>query len=277
MIGALKNEYPVQRLCEVLDCPRSSYYYEAAVDEEREERAAIEQVLARYPYYGYRRVQAQLKRQGMDLGERTVRRMLKQLSGSRSVGQVRLQTTDSQHSHPRYPNRIKGLKVTQPDQLWVGDITYLRIGQRFFYFAFILDVFTRSVRGWHLSRSLSQDLTFTAAQQALAKAVPFLFHSDQGSQYAAWMHTQLLENLGVKISMSDKGRPTQNGIAERFVRTLKEEHVDYSDYQDYHDAYRQLKHWLEVEYMQERIHSALGYATPTEFEATALATHKALL
>jgi transposase InsO family protein len=277
MIAGLKDEYPVQRLCEVLDCPRSTYYYPQQVDEKREVVAAVEQILARYPYYGYRRLQAQLKRQGMDIGERLVRRVLKQLGGSRSVGQVRLQTTDSQHSHPRYPNRIKGLKVTQPDQLWVGDITYLRIGQRFFYLAFILDVFSRSVRGWHLSRNLSQDLTLTAAQQALAKAVPLLFHSDQGSQYAAWMHTQLLESVGVKISMSDKGRPTQNGIAERFVRTLKEEHVDYSDYQDYDDAYRQLKQWLEVEYMKERIHSALGYATPTEFEALALATHKSLL
>ncbi len=277
MIGQLKDEYPVQRLCEVLDCPRSTYYYPPQESTEIEIVAAMEQILARYPYYGYRRLQAQLRREGMDLGERVVRRVLKQLGGSRSLGQMRLQTTDSQHSHPRYPNRIKGLKVTQPDQLWVGDITYLRIGQRFFYLAFILDVFSRSVRGWHLSRSLSQDLTLTAAQQALAKAIPFLFHSDQGSQYAAWMHTQLLESMGVKISMSDTGRPTQNGIAERFVRTLKEAHVDYSDYQDYDDAYRQLKHWLEVEYMHERIHSALGYATPTEFEATALATSTSLL
>ncbi len=112
---------------------------------------------------------------------------------------------------------------------------------------------------------------------ALAKATPFIFHSDQGSQYATWQHTERLLGLGVKISMSDKASPTQNGLVERFMRTVKEAHVDYSEYRDFEDAQKQLKHWLEVVYMTERIHEALDYVTPAEFEAVALATRYTLL
>jgi putative transposase len=152
----------------------------------------------------------------------------------------------------------------------VADITYLRLGKRFIYLAVVLDAYTRSVRGWARGRSLEQSLTMEALEMALHKAPPFIFHSDQGSQYAAWLHTERLLTAGVKISMSDKASPTQNGLVERFLRTFKEEHVDYSDYTDFDDAYRQVQHWLEVEYMTERIHSALDYLTPVEFEALAL-------
>ena len=107
---------------------------------------------------------------------------------------------------------------------------------------------------------------------ALAKAKPLIFHSDQGSQYSAWLHTDMLDAAQVRISMSDRGKPMQNGIAERFMRTLKEEHVDYADYTDFPDALRQIAHWLAVEYNTQRIHSALHYATPAEFETAALAS-----
>ena len=134
----------------------------------------------------------------------------------------------------------------------------------------ILDAYSRAVRGGALSRSLSQDLTLSALRRALTKATPFSFHSDQGSQYAAWLHTDLWQEAHVRISMSDKGKPTQNGIAERFMRTLKEAHVDYADYADFPDAMRPITDWLEVEYNTQRIHSALDYATPAEFEIAAL-------
>jgi putative transposase len=131
----------------------------------------------------------------------------------------------------------------------------------------ILDAYSRAIRGWCLSRSLCQDITLSALKMALSKGKPHIFRSDQGSQYAAWLHTDMLLQADIRISMSDKGEPSQNGIAERFMRTLKEEHVDYSEYRDFDDAYRQIAHWLEVEYMVERIHSALGYRTPAEVEA----------
>jgi transposase InsO family protein len=228
--------------------------------------SAIEQVLMRHPWFGYRRVVAQLQRDGTQVGETVVRRLLKILGHSRSVGQVRVQTTDSKHLYTRYTNLIRGLKVKAPNQVWMADITYIRLGIRFIYLAVILDAYSRAVRGWAVSRSLSQDLTLDALKMALSKGTPLLFHSDQGSQYSAWLHTDRLEAAGVRISMSDKGKPMQNGIAERFMRTLKEEHVDYADYSDFPDAMRQIADWLEVVYNTQRIHSALDYATPAEFE-----------
>jgi transposase InsO family protein len=273
----LKESYAVRDLCQWLDCPRSSYYTQPKDRDETRLQESIEQMLLRFPFYGYRKLHKALLRQGIVVGEQRVRRLLRLLGGSRAVGKVRVQTTDSHHPHPRYSNRMKGLTVTRPDQVWVADITYIRLGRRFIYLAVILDAYTRVVRGWALSRSLEQQLTLDALEMALAKGTPFIFHSDQGSQYAAWQHTERLLGLGVKISMSDKASPTQNGLVERFMRTVKEEHVDYSEYRDFEDAYQQLKHWLEVVYMTERIHEALEYVTPAEFEAVALATRYTLL
>jgi len=130
-----------------------------------------------------------------------------------------------------------------------------------------MDVFTRAIRGWHLDRSLDQNLTLTALQKALQSHCPEIHHSDQGWQYAATDYTDLLKQHNIQISMAKVGEPTQNGYAERLVRTLKEEEVDLSDYQDYHDAYRQIGRFLEDVYMRKRVHSSLNYLTPAEFEA----------
>lgn len=227
-------------LCIWLNCPRSSYYAPSLEADESDLMQAMEQILLRFPFYGYRKLHQALLRQGIVVGQHRVRRLLRQLGVTRSVGKVRVQTTDSRHPHPRYPNRIKGLKLTRPDQVWVADITYIRLGRRFIYLAVILDAFTRAVRGWALSRSLEQQLTLDALDMALAKGTPFI--SDQGSQYAAWQHTERLLGLGVNLSMSDTASPTQNGLVERFMRTVKEEHVDYTEYRDFEDAEKQLQH-----------------------------------
>jgi transposase InsO family protein len=277
MIDQLKPDYPVAQLCHVLGCPRSSYYDRPQPRDEQTLVSAIERILMKWPFYGYRRLVAQLRREGVTVGERVVRRILRELGISHSVGKVRVRTTDSNHAHRRYPNRIKELTITRPDQVWVADITYIRLGTRFIYLAVILDAYTRAARGWYLSRRLAQDLTVTALHTALEHGTPFIFHSDQGSQYACWLHTEVLLNAGVHISMSDTGEPTQNGLVERFMRTVKEEHVDYADYRDFDDAFGQLEQWLEVEYMTERVHSALDYLTPAEFEAAALAQWQPLL
>ena len=273
MIDYLKASYPITFLCQTLDCARSSYYYQAQSNaDDQRLLEAIEQVLVRWPFYGYRRVLAQLQRQGWPVGESRVRRLLKQLGHSRNVGRVRVQTTNSAHSGRRFPNRLKGVRLTRPDQAWVADLTFIRLGHRFIYLAVILDAYTRAVRGWAVSRRLTADtLTVPALEMALQTGVPTIFHSDQGSQYAADGHLDPLLALEVIISMTDKGQPAQNGVVERFIRTLKEEHIDYTEYTDFADAVRQLQHWLEVEYMTERIHSALDYATPTEFEIAARA------
>lgn len=271
MISHLKGTYPVRLLCQLLACPRSTYYYRSPARDEGVLLAALEQILMRWPFYGYRRLLAQLQREGFTVGERVVRRLLKQLGGSRQVGRVRIQTTDSSHAHWRYPNLIKHKAITYSDEVWIADITYIRLGTRFIYLAVILDAYTRSVRGWALSRTIDQHLTLTALRMALTNGRPAIFHSDQGVQYAAWEHTELLRNAGCQISMAEAGQPTQNALVERFIRTFKEEHLDYAEYAHFDDAERQIRHWLEVTYMTERIHSALGYLTPAEFEAAALA------
>ena len=129
-----------------------------------------------------------------------------------------------------------------------------------------MDVFTRSIRGWHLGRDLDQGLTLAALERALVVAVPKFHHSDQGVQYAAMVYVDRLRNLGVKLSMAAVGEPRENGFAERLVRTIKEEEVDLSDYQDFADARRQICHFIDAVYNVKRIHSSLGYLTPEEFE-----------
>lgn len=146
------------------------------------------------------------------------------------------------------------------------DITYVRLQAEFVYLAVLMDVYTRSIRGWHLARSLEQSLTLTALQRALTQATPAIHHSDQGVQYAAHSYVKLLRDAGIAISMAEIGQAWQNGYAERLIRTIKEEEVELSDYRDFHDAYGQIAHFLEDVYNRKRIHSALGYLTPFEFE-----------
>ena len=272
-------DYPISLLCEVLDVPRSTTYYQpqGRVDDARY-REAIEQVLMQRPFYGYRRVTAQLKREGCSIGETRVRRLLKELNYTASVGRVRVTTTDSRHNHPRFPNHIKNLVVVRPNQVWVADITYIRLGRQFIYLAVVLDAFTRALRGWCLSRSLESELlTQEALKMALAQhPAPDIHHSDQGKQYAAQAYRDLLPEH-TQVSMSATGTPTDNALVERFIRTLKEEHIDYTEYTSLTDASQQLAHWLEVEYMTRRIHSALGYLTPAEFEASFVQHSQTLL
>jgi transposase InsO family protein len=182
------------------------------------------------------------------------------------VKRKKRRTTNSEHPYPRYANLVSGLEITFPDQVWVSDITYVRLLSEFVYLAVIMDVFTRSIRGWFLSRQLDQELTLTALRRALQDRTPQIHHSDQGVQYAASAYTDLLQVHSVQISMAEVGQAWQNGYAERLMKTIKEEEVDLSDYQDYWDAYHQIARFLEEVYMLKRIHSSLGYLTPVEFE-----------
>jgi putative transposase len=267
MIVQLKASYPVERICAVLDCPRSSYYYPPSGHDDTERVEAIEQLLLRRPFYGYRRIAAQLRREGRPVNTKAVRRILKELGVHRKVGQVRIRTTDSSHPHWRYPNLVAGWQPKQPDQVWVADVTYIRLGSSFIFLAVILDAYSRAVRGWALRRDLSKELTLSALRMALQHGTPAIHHSDQGVQYTTFDYTDLLLENDVRISMADTGEPTQNGLAERFMRTLKEELVDYADWHSFDKAQTAIQHWLEVEYHVCRIHSALDYATPAEVDA----------
>jgi transposase InsO family protein len=207
-----------------------------------------------------------LKRQGKEVNHKKIAWMMKEMGLSQQIKRRKKRTTDSEHGYPRYPNLVAELEVTRVDQVWVCDITYIRLHQEFVYLAVIMDVFTRAIRGWNISRSLGQELTLVALQQALALRKPEIHHSDQGIQYAATGYTEMLTDAEIAISMADIGCPEQNGYAERLMRTIKEEEVDLSEYKDFADARQHIGRFLDGMYMKKRIHSSLGYMTPEEFE-----------
>ena len=263
----LAVDYPISVICEVVECARSSYYHRATPLEEGEVQAAIEAVAAAWPRYGYRRVTHQLQREGWEINHKRVARIMQERGLQARRKAKRRTTTDSTHNFPRYANLVAALEIVRPEQVWVSDITYIRLGEGFVYLAVLMDVFTRGIRGWHLGRMLDQTLTLRALDQALAQRTPEIHHSDQGVQYAATAYTARLQARGVQISMAEVGAAWQNGYAERLMRTIKEEEVDLSEYTTYADAMNQLGRFLDEVYMHKRIHSSLGYLTPAEFES----------
>jgi putative transposase len=266
VIEMVSQEYPITLACDVLGCARSSYYHPGEPPDETELRAAIEAVTGEWPTYGYRRVTAQLQRQKWVVNHKRVQRLMRLMHLQAKTKRQKRRTTDSEHDFPRYPNLVQDLVVVRPDQVWVSDITYIRLSQDFVYLAVIMDVFTRCIRGWHLGRDLDQSLTLAALRRALAAHTPEIHHSDQGVQYAATAYTQMLQDVNVQISMAEVGEAWQNGYAERLIRTIREEEIDLSEYRDYTDARNQLGRFLDDVYMHKRIHSSLGYLTPVEFE-----------
>lgn len=266
-MAQLRERYPITALCAALHCARSSYYYASAAEDTTAVRCAVEAVVTEFPTYGYRRVTKQLQREAWPVNHKRVVRLMHEMGLVGKAPHKGCRTTDSQHGYPRYPNRVRNLQIVRPDQVWVSDITYVRLKVEFIYLAVIMDVYTRGIRGWQLSRSLEEELTLTALTRALASSgPPEIHHSDQGVQYAATAYTILLESAHAQISMAEIGCPEQNGYAERLMRTIKEEEVDLSEYEDYADAVRQIGQFLDDVYMHKRIHSSLGYLTPAEFE-----------
>ena len=273
---SLGQDYPVSARCAVLNLARSSYYHRAKPRDQQRLREAIVAVAGRRATYGSRRVAIALQRStsGPRAGRHLVRRLMSEMDLDIKLKKRQGSGTDSRHSLRRYPNLMKGIKPQRPNQVWVADITYLRVGTEFVYLAVIMDVFTRSVRGWHLSWQAGQSLTLAALRKALERhPAPEIHHSDQGSQYAAKAYVKLLRECGTQISMAAAGKPAENGYAERLIRTIKEEEVYLSDYQSMAEAREQLGNFIEVVYNQQRPHSALDNLTPAEFEAAWLKRH----
>lgn len=264
----LVNDYPANLVCEVLALSRSSYYYAAQKTDDMRVRAAIAELAAAWPTYGSRRLTAQLRREPhqMAVNRKRVQRVMREMNLVGRRKRTRQATTDSRHSYPRYPNLVAGLEVSYPDEVWVSDITYVRLRSEFIYLAVIMDVFTRIIRGWCLRRSLAVELTLAALEQALVKGGPGIHHSDQGVQYAATEYTERLVESGVLISMAEVGHAEQNGYCERVIRTIKEEEVYLSEYRDFDEAREQIGRFIDDVYLNKRIHSSLGYLTPAEFE-----------
>ena len=265
----LSQEYTVKDCCAVLGLARSSYYHRARPSDEDALRDAIADIAGRRATYGSRRIKAELERAPYEMvvGRQRVRRLMREMNLVVKPKRRRVNTTDSRHGHRRFPNLVRGVKASRPDQIWVADITYVRLRSDEIYLAVIMDQFTRSVRGHNLSWSLGQELVLLPLKQALQRyPAPDIHHSDQGSQYAAKAYVKLLRECGTQISMAAVGKPSENGYAERLIRTIKEEEVYLSDYANMADARQQIGHFIDVVYRHERIHSALDYQTPAEVE-----------
>ena len=265
----LKTAYPITVVCQVVDLPHSTQYYRPVVADEGAIKQALEDVAQAFPTYGSRRRTQQVRRapHRLVVGRRRVRRLLGERGLKRRPKPRVCHTTNSEHAFPRYPNLVVGLTARAPDEIWVSDLTYIRLHTEFIYLAVVMDVFTRDIRGWNVSRSLGQELTLVALQHALLHHVPQIHHSDQGIQYAAPAYIQVLRAAGVAVRMAAVGEPRENGFAERLIRTIKEEEVDLSEYRDFADAHAQIGRFIDDVYRTKRIHSALGYLKPAEFEA----------
>lgn len=266
MIKILNNGCSMRLLCETLDVHRCNLYHEPRPDGDRQVKEALRGLAGAWPTYGYRRLTVMLRRGGLTVNAKRVRRLMHDLGICGEAPNRTPRTTDSSHPYPRFPNLVEGLKAERPEQVWVADITYIRLRKEFVYLSVLMDVFTRCIRGWHLGRSLEQGLTLTALERASEHGRPEIHHSDRGVQYAATAYVDMLKAREVKISMATVGEPEEDGYAERLMRTIEEEEVDLSEYEDFGDALRGLGRFLDDVYNRKRIHSSLGYLTPAEFE-----------
>jgi putative transposase len=263
----------VNALCQMTGLNRAGFYrwrrlrYPTPVDMEL--RDEMQKVAVESPAYGYRRMTRELQRRGFEINHKRVLRMMREDNLLCIGRRVFLVTTDSRHNLPVYPNLAGAMKPTAINQLWVADITYVRLRTEFVYLAVVLDAFSRRVIGWALGRTLEAELALTALRMALVERQPspgLVHHSDRGVQYAAQAYTETLKQHHAAISMSRKGNPYDNAACESFMKTLKYEEVYRNEYRDFHEACASIGEFLERVYNQKRLHSALGYVPPAEFE-----------
>ena len=234
-------------------------------------RDAIQRIAVEMPAYGHRRITAELRRAAWVVNRKRVLRIMQEDNLVCLRGRSYVRTTDSNHKLPVYPNLAKDLKLSGLNQLWVADITYIRLQYEFVYLSVILDAHSRRVIGWALGRTLEADLAVDALKMAIRRGrvePELVHHSDRGVQYASRAYTDLLTEHGIQISMSRRGNPYDNAKAESFMKTLKYEEVYRSEYRDFEEARRRIGQFIESVYNRKRLHSALGYLPPVEFEQT---------
>lgn len=253
----------------------STFYYTPKVPRaERESRDAdlkgkIEQVQTSHPRSGYRTVQQYLAREGVLVGERKLRRIMKKYSLFAKIKRAFKVTTDSKHSHLVYPNLLPGRTVMGLNDVWTADLTYIRIANGFVYLAVILDLYSRKVIGWQISKQINTELALGALQMAIERRKPkpgCIHHSDRGVQYLCKEYVAVLKKCGFWISNSSKGNPYDNAWTERFMRTLKQEEVYLANYETYLDVIENLPEFIEDVYNEKRVHSGIEYLTPNELE-----------
>lgn len=242
--------------------------------EEMNLRAEIQDIALEYTCYGYRRITAELRNQGIMVNHKRVLRLMR-ADNLLCVKKVfNPQTTDSNHTLRVYQNLAKCLVVTAVNQLWVADITYIRLECEFVYLAVVIDVYSRRCIGWALSRIINTQLTLDALDHALASRQGIdlqglIHHSDQGVQYASQEYINRLMEYNIQPSMSRRGNPYDNAFAESFMKTLKHEEVNLQEYMDFDDAYQNIQNFIEEVYNAKRLHSSIGYLSPNEYEKKA--------
>ncbi len=284
MIQKVHEDHPdlsIDYLCHLFEVSRSWYYEHIVQPEDDEEETAlrdrIEEIILEFSGYGYRRVTHALHREGKQVNHKRVLRIMREESLlCRIKKSFVIKTTNSRHRFPVYPNLLAGLELTDPDQAWVSDFTYIRLRSAFVYLACILDAFSRRCVGWHLSRDMTTQLTLTALRRAIKERHPragLIHHSDRGMQYASYDYIDQLKQIDAQISMSSGSQPYDNAKAESFFKTLKQEEVYLKEYRSFEDGEANLEVFLEQVCNIKRLHSSLGYLPPAEFEATYSSPH----
>jgi len=262
-------------MCDVAGFSRAGYYRfqnpEKPVAEDMKLREEMQKIAVEWPCYGSRRMARELRDRGWDINRKRVQRLMREDNLLCVAKRKFVVTTDSGHELKVYPNLAASMLLTDVDQLWIADITYIRLEEEFVYLAVILDAYSRRVIGWHLGEGLDNSLTLTALRMALGerRVRPGLaHHSDRGVQYASGDYTGLLEENGIAVSMSRKGNPWDNAACESFMKTLKYEEVYRTEYRNLADAHARIGEFLEKVYNEKRLHSALDYRSPVQFEST---------